>query len=177
MPQTPLGEWAGKLTNLLSPFDPIHWCWVPTSVSGTEAIRVVLPSAVNVASGLGYDLLVTDRRVIGACVGDLRWGYGLAYNGTLRLHQQQRQRYAGLTLNQIVSAGPDNFEISLDKVERVLLEPRDSRFSLPVVSFWMEGQEIRFWLLSSTRHPVDSFVRNAQEVLPLVLPGKVFLTP
>lgn len=149
---------------------------VATGRSMAEAVRLVLPSVADQLSGLAFDLLFTERRVIGACVGGLRFGYGLAYDQTMREHQQQRQRYANLSLDQIETAEPNNFSLAFEAVTRVEFDVRSPPVTMSSITLGIGGQERRFWLLTCYHSVDEGLAGRVREVLPLILEHKAILT-
>jgi hypothetical protein len=136
-----------------------------------EGIRGILTSLVY--KGSTYDLIVTDKRIIGAKVGNVGvpvnlataivlWGFD---NGDTRL----RERYSGLSLDQIADSHKHNFSVPLSAVDRGLFIAGVSHVTLPRLYLWVRGSKMRFLFGQSLFGKDQEQLNKAKEILSSAL--------
>jgi hypothetical protein len=124
-----------------------------------------------------YDLFLTNRRIIAAKAssavpGVLAFGVaGLAL--TPGNPDRRLGRYAGMTLDQILSAARKNFAIPYDRVERALLDGGRSNVTMPTLKLWASGKKMMFAFTQSMWRKDHAQMALAKQLVSAVLPGRI----
>ena len=148
---------------------------VQVSTSTGEQLRGVLPSA---RLGLtDYDLIVTDRRIVGAKVGTsgLAQAAGGLIGAVVSLGSQDSRRtaYAGMSVELILAVNKKNFEIPLASIERGEFNPGISRITMPTLALWVHGKKMRFMFTHSIWKKDEAQVGYAKDLLSAAFPGRI----
>jgi len=124
-----------------------------------------------------YDLFLTNRRIIAAKAGSAVPGvlvFGVAGLALTPGNPDRRLgRYAGLTLEQILSATRKNFEIPYDRVERAVLDGGRSNVTMPTLKLWALGKKMMFAFTQSMWRLDRAQMAYAKELLSSVLPSRI----
>ena len=124
-----------------------------------------------------YDLFLTNRRIIAAKAstvvpGVLAFGVvGLAL--TPGNPDRRLGRYAGMTLDGILSDARKNFEIPYDHVERAVLDGGRSNVTMPTLKLWALGKKMMFAFTQSMWRKDHAQMAFAKQLLSAVMPGRI----
>jgi len=123
-----------------------------------------------------FDLLFTDRRVVAAKTGTS--GMGHIVGGVVgavilsALERTARDRYAGLSPEQILHAHKRNFAIPFASVESAELNGGIPSITIPSLTFRAGGKKTRFGMMSSFWKKDQASIANAKELLRVTLGAK-----
>ena len=139
-----------------------------------EQILGILPSA---RVGLSdFDLIVTDRRLIGAKIGSsgvaqLAGGLvGMAIS--LSGQNGARSKYTGMSVDQILATNNSNFQLPLSAIQRGKFNGGISMVTAPTLVLWTP-KKMRFTFMHSVWRKNTGEVQAAKEILSRVLPGRI----
>lgn len=145
------------------------------AASVVEQIQGILPSA---RVGLSdFDLIVTDRRLIGAKIGNSGVaGIAGGLIGTaisLSGQDGQRSKYTGMSVDQILGANNSNFEIPLASIEKGVFNGGISMVTMPTLVLWTTAKKMRFMFTHSMWKKNVGQVEQAKQLLSRALPGRI----
>src|SRR2546426_3308760 len=153
--------------------------------TSSEELLGILPAARY--GQTNYDLLVTDRRIIGAFLGDsgaaqlagfvLGGVVGYAIGAALTHRQEaQRAKYFGLTVDQIVSSHKWNFQVALDLLGRAEFDGGINMITTPRLALWVGGQKRTFKFMHSYWRKNKAEVQYIRDVLTKFSPNRIRFT-
>lgn len=145
------------------------------AASVVEQIQGILPSA---RVGLSdFDLIVTDRRLIGAKIGNSGVaGIAGGLIGTaisLSGQDGQRSKYTGMSVDQILAANNSNFEIPLGSIQKGVFNGGISMVTMPTLTLWTTAKKMRFMFTHSYWKKNEGQVEQAKQLLSRALPGRI----
>ncbi len=140
-----------------------------------EQIQGILPSA---RLGLSdFDLIVTDRRLVGAKIGSSGTAQilGGLVGTALSLQGQdgKRSKYAGMSVDQILASNNSNFEVPLSAIQKGVFNGGISMVTLPTLTLWTTGKKMRFMFTHSYWRKDEGQVQAAKDLLARALPGRI----
>ncbi|TLZ72306.1 MAG: hypothetical protein E6K14_07010 [Methanobacteriota archaeon] len=151
-------------------------------MAAPELVVGILPSARMRTTD--YDLIVTDRRLVGAKIGTpgLAPAAGFVLGGVVgysigrglsRGQAAQRARYAGLSIDQIIGSDRQNFHIPIAWIERGEFTAGINMVVTPRLTLWVPGQELTFKFMNHYWAKDKAEVQYIADVLAKILPGRI----
>ncbi len=140
-----------------------------------EQVQGILPSA---RWGLSdYDLIVTDRRIVGAKIGSSGVaGIAGGLVGTaisLQGQDAKRAQYAGMPVDQILASNNSNFQVPLANIQKGVFNAGISMVTMPTLALWTTTGKLRFAFTHSMWKKDDAQVASAKNLLSAALPGRI----
>ena len=117
-----------------------------------------------------YDLMFTDRRVVAAKIG-ISGGIGALIVDTL--DPIGRQRYMGLSADQVLAGNRRNFAMTYASIESAELNGGIPTITIPSLTFRGAGFKKRFGLMSSFLKKDQAGLANAKRLLTMTLGTRV----
>lgn len=124
-----------------------------------------------------YDLIVTDRGLVGAKIGSsglAQIAGGLVGTAvSLGGQDSKRLQYAGMSVDQILATSKKNFQVPLQSIQKALFNAGVSMVTMPTLSLWTDSGRMKFAFTHSFWRKDAQQVESAKNLLSTVLPGRI----